>query len=48
MGDIAPLFGINYVKWNDNSNARVLKSVDEIIESQNNGELSITDKYCYQ
>jgi len=37
-----PLFAINYVKWNDDSNARVLKSVDEITKAQNNGEISIT------
>ncbi|MBA3749468.1 MAG: hypothetical protein H0X03_00950 [Nitrosopumilus sp.] len=38
----SPLFEINYVKWNDESNASVLKSVNEIIKSQNNGELTIT------
>ena len=38
----SPLFEINYVKWNDESNARVLKSADEVLKSQNNGELTIT------
>ena len=38
----SPLFEINYVKWNDNSNARVLKSVNEVLEAQNKGEISIT------
>ena len=38
----SPLFEINYVKWNDESNARVLKTADEVLESQNNGELTIT------
>jgi len=38
----SPLFEINYVKWNDESNARVLKTADEVTESQNNGELTIT------
>ncbi len=38
----SPLFEINYVKWNDGSNARVLKSAGEVLESQKNGELTIT------
>lgn len=38
----SPLFEINYVKWNDESNARVLKAADEVLESQNNGEVTIT------
>ncbi|MEJ7642090.1 MAG: hypothetical protein WKF36_07830 [Candidatus Nitrosocosmicus sp.] len=38
----SPLFAIDYVKWNDDSNARVLKSVNEVLEAQNNGEISIT------
>lgn len=38
----SPLFAINYVEWNDGSNARVLKSVNEILEAQNNGEISVT------
>jgi hypothetical protein len=37
----SPLFEINYVKWNDESNARVLKTADEVLESQNKGELTI-------
>ncbi len=37
----SPLFEINYVKWNDESNARVLKAADEVLASQNNGELTI-------
>ena len=38
----SPLFEINYVKWNDESNSRVLKTADEVLEAQNNGELTIT------
>ena len=38
----SPLFAINYVEWNDGSNARVLKSVNEVLEAQNKGEISIT------
>jgi hypothetical protein len=42
----SPLFQINYVKWNNNNNnsttIRVLKSVNEIMTAQKNGELTIT------
>lgn len=38
----SPLFQINYVKWNDNSTARILKSVDQIMDAQSKGEISIT------
>jgi len=38
----SPLFEINYVKWNDESNSRVLKTAHEVLEAQNNGELTIT------
>jgi hypothetical protein len=38
----SPLFEINYVKWNDESNSRVLKTADEVLGAQNNGELTIT------
>jgi hypothetical protein len=38
----SPLFEINYVKWVDESNARVLKSAAEVLQSQSNGELTIT------
>lgn len=38
----SPLFAINYVEWNDGSNARVLKSVNEVLEAQSNGEISVT------
>jgi hypothetical protein len=37
----SPLFEINYVKWSDESNARVLKTADDVLEAQNNGELTI-------
>jgi hypothetical protein len=38
----SPLFEINYVKWNDESNSRVLKTAHEVLEAQNNGEITIT------
>jgi hypothetical protein len=38
----SPLFQINYVKWNDNSTARLLKSVDQIMDAQSKGEISVT------
>ena len=38
----SPLFEINYAKWNNESNAKVLKSAAEVLEAQNNGELTIT------
>jgi hypothetical protein len=38
----SPLFAINYVEWNEGSNARVLKSVNEVLEAQNNGEIAVT------
>jgi hypothetical protein len=42
--DYSPLFDINYVQWNTNntSDIRILKSADEILEAQQNGELTIT------
>ena len=39
--EYSPLFQINYVKWNNNSHPRILKSVDEIMDAQNKGELTI-------
>lgn len=42
--DYSPLFEINYVEWNTNNTngVRVLKSAEEIIEAQQNAELTIT------
>jgi hypothetical protein len=37
----SPLFQINYVKWNNNSNPRILTAVDQILDAQNKGELTI-------
>ena len=37
----SPLFEINYVKWNNESQARILKSTAEIMDAQSKGELSI-------
>ena len=34
---------LNFLKWNDNVTARELKSVEEIVAAQNNGELNITE-----
>ncbi len=41
--DYSPLWQTNFVKWNDNATARELKSVEEIIIAQKNGELTITE-----
>jgi hypothetical protein len=41
--DYSPIWQTNYVKWNDNATARELKSVEEIITAQQNGELTITE-----
>ncbi len=38
----SPLFAINYVQWNEGSNPRVLKSTNEVLEAQNNGEITVT------
>jgi hypothetical protein len=35
----SPLFEINYVKWNNESQARILKSVSEIMDANSKGEL---------
>lgn len=42
--DYSPLFEINYVEWNTNgtNSIRILESVEEIMEAQQNGELTIT------
>jgi hypothetical protein len=42
--DYSPLFEINYVEWNTNNTneVRILESADEIMEAQQNGELTIT------
>ena len=37
----SPLFEINYVKWNNESQARILKSAADILDAQAKGELSI-------
>jgi hypothetical protein len=41
--DYSPLWQSNFVKWNDNATARELKSVEEIMAAQNNGELTVTN-----
>lgn len=38
----SPLFQINYVKWNNESEARILKSVAEIISAESQGDITIT------
>jgi plastocyanin len=40
--DYSPLWQTNFVKWNDNATARELKSVDEILTAERNGEIVIT------
>src|SRR5919202_933152 len=37
----SPLSQLNYVKWNANATAKILKSAAEILAAQKNGELSI-------
>jgi hypothetical protein len=37
----SPLSQVNYVKWNANATARILKSAAEIMTAEKNGELSI-------
>ena len=37
----SPLFEINYVKWNNESEPKVLKSAAEILDAQSRGELTI-------
>ena len=39
--DYSPLFEINYVKWNNESQARILKSTADIMDVQSKGEISI-------
>jgi hypothetical protein len=41
--DYSPLWQTNFVKWNNNATARELKSVEEIVAAQHNGELTITE-----
>ena len=41
--DYSPLWQTNFVKWNDNATARELKSIEEIMAAQKNGELTITE-----
>jgi hypothetical protein len=41
--DYSPLWQSNFVEWNDNATARELKSVEEIMAAQNNGELAVTE-----
>jgi cytoskeletal protein RodZ len=37
----SPLNQVNFVKWNANTNPRILKSADEILTAEKNGELII-------
>jgi hypothetical protein len=39
--DYSPIWESNFVQWNDNATARELKSVEEILLAQKNGELNI-------
>jgi hypothetical protein len=41
--DYSPIWQTNYVKWNDNATARELKSIEEIMNAQQNKELTITE-----
>ncbi|TVP41068.1 DUF7482 domain-containing protein [Candidatus Nitrosocosmicus arcticus] len=37
----SPLFQINYVKWNNESQPRILKSTADIMDAQSQGELTV-------
>lgn len=39
--DYSPLVQLNFVKWNDDADARILKSSEEIEQAQRNGEIQI-------
>jgi hypothetical protein len=39
--DYSPLVQLNFVKWNDDSDARLLKSSEDIEQAQINGEIQI-------
>ena len=39
--DYSPLVQLNFVKWNDDSDPRILKSSDEIVQAKRNGEIQI-------
>jgi hypothetical protein len=41
--DYSPIWESNFVTWNDNATARELKSVEEILAAQSNGELTIDE-----
>jgi hypothetical protein len=41
--DYNPIWESNFITWNDNATARELKSVEEILAAQNNGELNIAE-----
>jgi hypothetical protein len=41
--DYSPLWQTNFVKWNDNATAREMKSIEEIMCAQSNGELTVTE-----
>ena len=41
--DYSPLVQLNFVKWTDDADARILKSTEEIEQAQRNGEIQITD-----
>jgi hypothetical protein len=38
----SPIVQLNFVKWNDNATVRELKSAEDLLSSQLNGELEIT------
>lgn len=38
----SPIVKLNFVKWNDNATARELKSAQDVLNAQSNGELNIT------
>ena len=40
--DYSPLIHLNFVNWTDASKAKILKSTEEIVQAQQNGEVQVT------
>ena len=41
-----PLYQLNKVQWVNQENAQELKSIDEIVTAENNGQLKIEKNQC--
>ena len=40
--DYSPLIHLNFVNWTDTTKAKILKSTDEIVQAEQNGEVQVT------